>query len=231
MSKRFREGEGEDEKALYCPSGPAEGGASSSCTAPQIVTVIRYISPQVVLIRNYQGQEIQVPRNALQPVSDERLNAEREAVKAWGAGDYELVEQLIRLYGVDPNPFLWKAQPRELQMLLRLGANPNRLNHSGISLLRIEAGVGARVENVRILVQAGARDPTALPATTRTAIAALYLEEYEEPLFTNALATIAVLRTVASPQELEEARAELHGPEWDQIKNTAKGMRILESLS
>jgi hypothetical protein len=237
MSKRLRESRGagnggqgdEEEKVLYCPS-TSEGGASSTYAAPEIVTIVRQISPTVVLVRNYQGREMQVPRSSLQPISEDRLNAEREAKQAWMAEEYEVVEQLIRQYGVDPNPFLWKAKPAQLRMLLKLGANPNRKNHAGISLLCYEAEVGARVENVRILLEAGARDSTALPATVRTAIAALFLEEDEEPLFTNALATIALLRAVA-PEDLEAARAQLEGDEWEQIKSTAKGQRILDALN
>lgn len=234
MSKRSRErgaggqGSDEEEKVLYCPSA-SEGGASSSCAAPEIVTIVRQISPTVVLVRNYQGREMQVPRSSLQPISEDRLNAEREAKQAWMAEEYEVVEQLIRQYGVDPSPYLWRAKPAQLRVLLRLGANPNRRNHAGMSLLRIEAEVGARVENVRILLDAGARDSTALPATVRTAIAALFLEEDEEPLFTNALATIALLRAVA-PEDLEAARAQLVGEEWEQVKSTAKGQRILDAL-
>jgi hypothetical protein len=228
MSKRFREEGYEEEQALYCPS--ETGASSSSCGAPQLVTIVRSIGPQIVLIR-LQGQEIQVPRSSLQPVSQIRLNAEEEARRAWNSEDYEVFEHLVRTYGVDPNPFLWRASLQQLKLLLKLGANPNRLNHAGLSLLRIEAQVGARVEIVRLLLEAGARDPSALPGTVRTAISALFLEENEEPLFTNALATIALLRMVASSQELEAARAQLAGPEWDQIKSSPKGLRIMEALS
>lgn len=166
---------------------------------------------------------------------EEKELALREALTAWRAGDEELFSYFVLQQNVDPTPFLWKISPqygncRKLKFLLDLGANPNVQSTGGMSLLKYYAQVSANVDCVRFLLQAGARDNSALKGVVRTAASSLYLEGESEPLYTNARAIVIMLRSVTDDAGIELARQELQSPEWAEVQSNPKTIQLLEDL-